>query len=67
MSLFQPGETPYSTRKRWFLLFSFALLVFFEPGGTLSSKIMPDGPHLSPTGYQRGATAIEPHLEKLGF
>lgn len=41
--------------------------VFFEPGGTLSSKIMPDGLHLSPTGYQRWATAIEPHLEKLGF
>ena len=67
MSLFQPGESPYSTRKRWFLLFSFALLVFFEPGGTLSTKIMPNGLHLSPTGYQRWATAIEPHLEKLGF
>jgi lysophospholipase L1-like esterase len=38
---------------------------FLEPDGTLSKDIMPDFLHLSETGYQRWATAIQDPLTKL--
>ncbi|HCF94600.1 MAG TPA: acetylglucosamine-6-sulfatase, partial [Verrucomicrobia bacterium] len=41
--------------------------VFMEPDGSLSREIMPDLLHLSPAGYERWATAMEPVLKEMGL
>ena len=38
---------------------------FIEDDGTISTDIMPDALHLSPTGYKRWAVAIEPTLSQM--
>ncbi len=40
---------------------------FLEKNGQISTEIMPDFLHLSETGYERWAKAIEPKLRELGL
>jgi arylsulfatase A-like enzyme/lysophospholipase L1-like esterase len=40
---------------------------FLEADGSISKEIMPDQLHLSKTGYERWAKALEPKLQELGL